>query len=332
MGWDQDQLNTNMYHRGAPWDAYKPSKIQYRIPARENERFELFLFQSTTRDLVNALHLSPQGANIFSTNPDNLRINGITRQVKPHYMMELFYNYFKSMKYNDYFIFLVTQEDHDANNEEDNQYVKKFLDVLMDENPPGIVFATLDEVAQWLAIKYPDNEVPTQLLDLEDPLDPRMREMIRDKRMVNIRQVYDPVDDAELERVLNEHFPKKRLPTHLCMFNRFMLFLVYWPYRLPVQLWDYRLREEWGTTEDGQYPLAILPKINIIEEIDENGYKLRLASNKYFSSLPWIVWNPRFKLNPSTAKNIAVQTDHAIVFFINVKAGENAFDFSRLVQ
>nr|MDO8088876.1 hypothetical protein [Candidatus Sigynarchaeum springense] len=332
MGWDHERCDTSMYHRGAPWDAYKPSKHQFRIPARENERFELFLFQWTVRDLVNTLHLSPQGSTIFSTDPDDLRANGITKQVKPHYMTELLYDYLKNMKYNDHFIFLVHQEDHDAHFDEDNMFIKAFLDKLFEESLPGITFATLDEVAQWLAIKYPDNAVPSQVLELEDPLDPRLRKSIREKRMMNILQVYDPADDEELARIYNEHFPDKKLPLHLCYYDRSMLFLSYKPHRVPVQMWDYRLREEWGAPEDGQYPQAILPRITVLEETSRDGYRIKLQSNKFFSDLPWIVWDPPFKLDPSVGRDHAVATDHAIVFFLNVQAGDNDFDLSRLLQ
>lgn len=332
MGWDHDQHGTSMYHRGAPWDAYKPSKNQFRIPARENERFELFLFQTSTCDLVNSVHLSPQGSRFFSTNARGLRTAGIMAQDKPQYLMELFYNYFKSMKYNDYFVFIITQNDYDSIIEEDNQYLKKFIDGIVDENPPGIVLATLDEVAQWLAIKYPDNEVPSQLLEIEDPLISSIRVQVLEKLEENVRQVYDPIDEVEFNRVLIEHFPKKNLPTHLCFFNRSMLFIGYQPHRLPVQMWDYRRREEWGIAEDGQFPLAILPKISSIDETMQDGYKVRLISNKFFSDLPWIVWNPPFNINTSTTKSIAIQTEHAIVFFMNVQAGENRIDFSEIIQ
>nr|MDO8112790.1 hypothetical protein [Candidatus Sigynarchaeota archaeon] len=332
MGWDQELNDTSVFHRGAPWDAYKPSKLQFRIPARENERFELFLFQWTLRDLVNALHLSPQGSTIFTTDLEDLRASGIMKQVNPHYFMELFFNYFKNMKYNDYFVFLIHQEDHSAHFEEGNQFLKKFLAMLAEENPPGVVFATLDEVAQWLAIKYPDNSVPSQVLDLDDPLEPSVRKIVKEKCMANIRQVYDPSDDSELQRILKEHFPPAKLPAHLCFFNRSMLFLGYKPHHLPMQMWDYRTREEWGVPEDGQYPMTVLPKITIVEENTANGYKLRLISTRYFSSLPWIVWDPVFKLNASVPKDIAFQTDHAIVFFINLQAGENVLDFSGMVS
>jgi hypothetical protein len=226
----------------------------------------------------------------------------------------------------------VHQEDHDAHYEENNLFLKAFLDKVFEEQLPGITFATLEEVAQWLAIKYPDNAVPHQVLELEDPLDPRLRKVIREKRRMNILQVYDPADDEELARVMNEHFPDKKLPLHLCFYDRSMLFLTYKPHHLPVQMWDYRLREEWSVAEDGQYPMAILPKVTIAEESTREGYKLKLVSNKFFSSLPWIVWDPPFKLDQATDRHQAIATDHAIVFFLNVQAGENDYDLSSMVQ
>ncbi|NMC08323.1 MAG: hypothetical protein GYA24_24160 [Candidatus Lokiarchaeota archaeon] len=332
MGWDQERGDAGMHHRGAPWDAYKPSKLQFRIPARENERFELFLFPWTTRDLVNALHLSPQGSAVYSTDPHELRSSGILEQVKPHYMAEMLFDYLKNMKYNDHFIFIVHQQDHDAHHEEENMYIKLFLDAVFEERYPGLTFATLEEVAQWLAIKYPDNDVPFQVLELEDPLDPRLRATIRERRGKAIREVYDPANDDELARILATHFPDTRLPRHLCYHDRYMLFLSYQPHRLPVQMWDYRRREEWGVPEEGQYPLTILPKITVTSESTSDGYRLKLVSDKFFSNLPWIVWDPPFKLDPAIERGHAIATDHAIVFFLNVQAGENEYDLSYLLQ
>lgn len=332
MGWDHEGRNGGMHHRGAPWEAYKPSKYQYRVPARENERFELFLFQWTVRDLVNTLHLSPQGATIFSSNPDDLKLSGIIKQRRPNnFIMEMLSNYHKNMKYNDYFVFIVHQADHDAHDQESNLFLKEFIEELVNEGPPGIVLATLEEVAQWLSIRYPDNEAPSQLLELDDPLDPGMRELLRETRMPTILQVYDPQDDDELARILVEHFPMGRLPVHLAYFDRDMMFLGYKPRHLPVQFWDYRLQDEWIQPEDGQYPMSILPRVDVFEEVNDGTYKVSFISDKFLARMPWIVWNPRFTLKPGVSGGVARQTDNAVVFFINVQAGENRFDFSPLI-
>ncbi|MHA1683209.1 MAG: hypothetical protein ACTSUE_19885 [Promethearchaeota archaeon] len=333
MGWDHLNRNSSMFHRGAPWNAYKPSKYQFRIPARENEKFELFLFQWTARDLVNTLHLTPHGSAIFSTDPDDLRLNGIIKQTSPNYILELLYNYSKNMKYNDYFVFLIHQEDHDAHYKENNVFFLEFIELLVEEKPPGITLATMDEVAQWLSIKYPDSDVPSQILELDDPLTPQMREEIIKIRLQAIKQVYDPEDDAELERIMSEHFPTRRkLPVHVAFFNRDMLFLGYKPYHLPIQLWNYSNQEDWYVPEDGQFPLSIIPKINLLEEDSSSGYTLRLISDKFYSNLPWIVWNPPFKLKNGVDSGVAIQTENVVIFLINVQAGENIFDFTHLVS
>ena len=332
MGWDHEECDGSMYHRGAPWNAYKPSRYQFRIPIRENEKYELFLFQWTVRDLVNTLHLSPFGSTIYSTDPDDLRSNDIIKQKKPHYMMELLYNYLKNMKHNEYFVFIIHQEDHDSHFQENNEYLEEFLVQLTEEKPPGVVIATLEEVVQWLCIKYPDNEAPWQLLELEDPLEPKMRSSIREKRMMRILQKYDPEDDDELEKIIVEHFPTSKLPTHIAYFDRDIMFLGYKPYHLPIQLWDYRLQEEWCVNEIGQYPLSILPKIDILEEHMDKTYSVRFLSNKFYSQLPWIIWNPRFQLKKGVSKELAMQSEKVIIFFMNVQAGENKFDFSDLIS
>ncbi|MFX0103704.1 MAG: hypothetical protein ACFFCS_29345, partial [Candidatus Hodarchaeota archaeon] len=332
MGWDHEKHDTSMFHRGAPWNAYKPSKYQFRIPIQENERHELFLFQWTVRELVNTLHLSPFGSEIFSTDPDDLRSNGIIKQVEPHFMIEILYNYLKNMKYNDYFVFLIHQEDHDAHYDDGNQFLKKFIEFLNEDKPPGITFATLDEVAQWLAIKYPDNDVPTQILELEDPLSPPLREYIKEKHFMKILQVYDPEEDEEVERIMVEHFPTSKLPTHVAFFNRNLMFIGYKPHHLPIQIWNYSQEEKWNIPEDGQYPLTILPKITLLDEKSDGSYQVSLISNKFFSNLPWIVWNPSFKLKSNVKKEIAFQTKKVVVFFINVKIGKNHFNFEDLME
>ncbi|MBD3188867.1 hypothetical protein GF325_18710, partial [Candidatus Bathyarchaeota archaeon] len=306
MGWDHLHRNTSMFHRGAPWNAYKPSRFQFRIPSRKNEKFELFLFQWTVRDLVNTLHLSPHGSAIFSTDPDDLRLNGIINQEKPHYILELLYNYSRNMKYNDYFVFLIHQEDHDAHFKENNQFFLSFIEALQEDEPPGLTYATLDEVAQWLAIKYPDNKTPSQILELEDPLLPWVKQEVMMDKEQAINQVYDPDDEIEKKRVMAEHFPKsEKLPLHVAYFNRDMLLLGYKPYHIPFLYWDYTRLDEWSVPEDGQYPPENLPKINLIDENAIGGYEITFTSTKYFAKLPWIVWKPKFSLKEGVPGTVA---------------------------
>ncbi|MHA1792915.1 MAG: hypothetical protein ACTSVI_09750 [Promethearchaeota archaeon] len=333
MGWDTQKRVTGMYHRGAPWNAFKPSKYQFRIPARENEKYELFLFQWTIRDLVNTLHLSPYGAAIFSTDPDDLKANDIIKQLEPNYIMALFSNYARNIKYNDYFVFLIHQEDHDAHIQENNMFFKDFIDKLMKDKPPGITFATLEEVAQWLSIKYPENQVPSQILELSDPLLPEMRKTLLKKRMAAIRQVYDPKSDKELERIVIEHFPcHSKLPLHVAFFDRNIMFLGYKPNHLPTLFWDYTRPEEWMAPEDGQYTPLNLPMIENVNESFNEGYEISFHSDRYFTRLPWIIWHPAFKLKKDVSREIAIQTDNVIIFFINIRSGENIFNFIDLIE
>ncbi len=332
LAWDEDNAETSMFHVGAPWDAYKPSKYQFRIPARKNERFELFLFQSSTRDLVNSLHLSPRGSSLFTTSPSGLKKSMILEQKKPNYLMEVFFNYFKNQRYNDYFVFIVSQDDHDACNEDYNRYLNDFLVVLMEDKPPSIVFATLDEVAQWLSIKYPDNAVPSQVLELDDPLVPKTREAFRRVHSEIIAQIHDPLDDEDLAKIIVEHFPSSRLPTHVAFFDRDFLFLGYKPYHLPVQVYDYRNQENWSQPEDGKYPPALLPRINLVDEVSTDmSYQITIVSDKFYTKLPWIAWNPLFKIKLVASREKVIPTDNAVIFFINVQAGMNKFDFKDLI-
>jgi hypothetical protein len=84
--------------------------------------------------------------------------------------------------------------------------------------------------------------------------------------------------------------------------------------------------------ERGQYPLSILPKRDILEEHMDKTYSVRFLSNKFYSQLPWIVWNPRFQLKKGVSKELAMQSERVIIFFMNVQAGENKFDFSDIIS
>jgi hypothetical protein len=330
IAWDQNCYEPGTCNRGAPWDVYKPSRYQMRIPARENEQNDLFIFPESTVDLLNAIHLSPRGASIFCTNLGTKPSKSLIHQARPNYLMELLRSSADNMKRNDFLTFVVhipargPEEDINAIQE----YIGNFVNQISAEGPSGTTYATLEEIAQWLAIKYPDNEVPKQVLELNDPLEPATRLAIRDEYLTDIQDLYDPASPDELEQIMNEHFPASKLPPHVAFYDRDMMFVGYRPHRIPTAFYNYRTPEEWLIAEDGQYPQTILPKVVILDEQRAEGYTLKIVSDRFFSGLPWIVWNPPFAIDQGTPKSEAIQTENAAIFFLNVQAGENEFDLS----
>lgn len=182
VGFDHRTCDTSMYHRGCPWDVYKPHRENFRIPAGHPST--LWMFQWTTRDALLAMHSpddGPSGSVIFSTDPDDQRVSGIM-SAQPDYWPEVFRGYranFAAQQrepdddstlfnpgVNDFFCFLVHQEDHDCHFPENADFLRRLLDSIGDT----ATYATMEEVSAWLNLKYAPEQSPTQVLYLEDHL------------------------------------------------------------------------------------------------------------------------------------------------------------------
>ncbi|MCX7717014.1 MAG: hypothetical protein N2111_01240 [Candidatus Sumerlaeaceae bacterium] len=175
MGFDHRTCDTSMYHRGCPWDTYRASLRNYRIPA--NGGPGPWMFQWTTRDAMLSLRSpddGPGGAVIFSTDPDDMRNSRIMFE-QPDYWSDLLSAYRANFSagpahagdgLNDYFCFLIHQEDHDCHFPENADLLRRFLDATAGQTTP----ATIGEVAEWLSLRYGADSHPAQALWMPDLL------------------------------------------------------------------------------------------------------------------------------------------------------------------
>ncbi len=184
VGFDHRTCDTSMFHRGCPWDIYKPDRGNFRIPAGHPAR--LWMVQWTARDALLSFHSpdsGPSGAVIFSTDPDDQRASRIMFE-QPDYWRDFFRGYrgnfppqnadwfiqegpsLSPPALNDAFCFLMHQEDHDCHFPENADLLRRFLDATPGEATP----ATLDEVAAWLNLRYGAAQHPAQMMLLEDHL------------------------------------------------------------------------------------------------------------------------------------------------------------------
>jgi hypothetical protein len=175
MGFDHRTCDTSMFHRGCPWDTYRASGRNYRIPSGDGPG--PWMFQWTTRDAMLSLRSpddGPSGAVIFSTDPDDMRNSHIMFE-QPDYWHDLLLAYRANFPataapanggLNDYFCFLIHQEDHDCHHPENADLLRRFLDTTQGEATP----ATIGEVAQWLSLRYGADRHPAQALWMPDVL------------------------------------------------------------------------------------------------------------------------------------------------------------------
>ncbi|MBR4749977.1 MAG: hypothetical protein IK083_10465 [Abditibacteriota bacterium] len=164
IGLDHKECDTSMYHYGCPWNPYRPSVANFRIPGRDNAG--PWIFDWTYRDLVNTVHTPGvnSGAVYFSTDVDDI-YNCRIAYHQPDYYHRIASNLLANLEDNDFAVMVVHQEDHDSGDDERNAWLGRFF-----ETRPPLTPATLGETADWLDLKYPDRAEPVQSLYLEDPV------------------------------------------------------------------------------------------------------------------------------------------------------------------
>ncbi|GAB4323760.1 MAG: hypothetical protein Kow0069_28990 [Promethearchaeota archaeon] len=346
MGWDHRSCDTSMYHRGAPWNAYKPNPDQFRCVKRPDQSLTLWLFQWTIRDLVNALPLSPHGSVCFSTDPDDVRSQGIMAlERQPTYFFKLLQEYWHNFQKGklEYFVFLVHQEDHDAHFREDNEYVKSFVGELEEfasfpadsGGKPGgprvnaPVLATLEEVAAWLNLKYEPADASWQYLELHDPLEVSTRKQIQANFFDAIARIHDPEEEEDVWRLLRQWWPaEENLPTTLAYFDETCLWLAQYPRRVPLQWYRYDDPRQLEVPEDGELFQAVPPGFsNLKETFAADGYRLEVDCDGDAEGLPWIVW--KRSVVPSILEKfprdkVWVEGTEALVFRVNLREGHNS--------
>ncbi len=322
MGYDQHAINTSMYHRGAPWDVYKPQSINFRVPGPQANPW---LFQSSTRDILNASYFSPNGTKIFGADANELRRHLIHR-FQPDYFAQLTFNYKKNLQYNDYFVFMVHQDDHPAHIPATNQIFEDFLDQVHPDN----LFATMEEIVAWLNLKYPAPHAYSQILELDDAL-------------ACHQQLKAAASAGILPAELGKHsfWGDQPNPRHLAYYGLDNLWLARFPEPIPFLYYDYQHYEKYAFSETGEFPLEKLPQIlliqqNWIQKKPKTQLELTIESNLEFNNLPWIIWNPPITRPPGRNEvpesgqgiTICFQTSQALVFILKkVLPGKNDYWF-----
>jgi hypothetical protein len=334
MGWDHRSCDTSMFHRGAPWNAYKPSKTQFRCVKPSDQKRTIWAFQWTVRDLVNTLPLSPFGSVCFSTDMDDIRGQKILYlEQSPTYFWKLLQEYHQAMVQQDFghFIFLIHQEDHDAHFKDNNEFMERFASELKEAivNGAKITLATLEEITAWLNLRYAPEENNWQYIEVHDPLKVETRAAIQEKYFHTVARIYDPEDEEEIEAILNQVYPAdKNLPTTAAYFDETCLWLTQCPRHLPNQYYDYKDPNTIETKEDGELPMIELPQIsNLVEEFSEKGYHLQFTASKAVKRIPWTIWLRTYEKTPKSWKTNSVwkQGAESIVFCIDVKEGINDY-------
>jgi hypothetical protein len=337
MGWDHRSCDTSMYHRGAPWNAYKPSKDQFRSVMLPGEKSKLWLYQWTIRDLVNTLPLSPYGSVCFSTDADDVKSQKILfLERNPTYWWKLLVDYKANFDEQqlDHFVFLVHQEDHDAHDKDDNEFMELFADEVVNALKSGekYTIATMFEVTAWLNLKYKPQESNSQYLELHDPLSVSTRKEIQEKYFMSIARIYDPEEEEEIQQLLDEHWPATaNIGTTLAYFDQECLWLVGQNLRFPNYHFNYLDSKQKDVDEQGQLIMSKIPDITKIDEkFDENGYKLTFESNIEFTHLPWVLWKSNYdakKLALIPKDKIWKEGKEALVLKIEIISGMNSIQF-----
>lgn len=274
MGYDHGFCDNSMYHRGCPWDVYKMDRENYRKPDKDGI---VWGFQWTVRDILNTVHTpgATSGSAIFSTDVDDIAFHNIM-QTEPHYYARMLREYQKNMDRNDFFVFLVHQEDHDTHHMDGNRYYDAFLEeVLPDEE---ITPATMQEIVQWLELKYPKHMHPQQYIEMEDTLDdPAHVRFDSDEFMYALMPkpkdwgIYPPVV-AYYDSNIQVFYERKA--------NGWSA--------VPYRLYDYREKQEFE--ERGEWRAADWV-YDLKEEPDETGKKLKIFSKEEIKKAPLLIRN-----------------------------------------
>lgn len=307
LGFDHATCDTSMFHRGAPWDVYKPDPEEYRRPAREAA--ELWAFQWTTRDVLNTVRTpngGAGGATLFSTDPDDIRVAGIMRH-QPDYWTALLDDWRRNRPWNDCGVFLIHQEDHDCHFPENADYLRYFLDAL----PPDVTPATLEEIALWLNLVHAPAGHPRVALLLEDVL--RCR---------------DRVDLLWVEKPADWPGPGERYPAHLAYYDRDRMFFTARPDRLPVRWFDYRRAAR--APEDGVLPEAAVPRVAVEDERWEPAgggslrYRATLTADVDCPNCPWTVWDPPAG-GIAAGDRVLAATPACVAMLLDIAAGRRDY-------
>lgn len=288
LGYDHGTCDTSMFHRGCPWDVYKMDRENYRRP---DPNGEIWGFQWTTRDILNTVHCPGgiSGAAVFSTDADDIFFHNILQTDKEYYK-KMLRAYKKNMDKNEYFVFLVHQEDHDTHHMECNRYYEQFLDsVLPDEE---ITLATMQEITMWLDLKYKKGRHPAQAVVMEDILEDPSNVVFEDESYDVCGKIIKP-DDWGIYRPVFAYYD-----------HNIQAFYEYkedgTPEIIPYRVYDYR--KNYSFAEEGEWPEEDYSGIKTVRILKDEAV---IISGKEYSSVPLLM-------------------NHTIMYS-GIKKGENRF-------
>lgn len=305
IGYDHRECDTSMYHRGTPWDVYKPNPANFRCPSAQGR---LWCFQWTTRDILNTLAFSPKGATVFSTDPDDVRHNLIA-EFQPDYYLRMLRQYQRNMRCNDFFVFLLHQEDHDSHIEGSNQVLRTFVSQIKDDD--SLTFATLEEVAAWLNLKYAEDQHPRQIIEMDDPL--TCREMMQQASRA-----------GRLPSVFAENQQWGRFGTHLAYYGPEAMWIAREPERLPAVLYDYAKADQYPFAEDGEYLQEDVPAVTGLRwRIEGARLQITFHAGSEGVNLPLVIWRPPAEVRAAAPH--AIETEAAVAVVVKrVMKGHNS--------
>jgi len=280
IGYDHLTCDTSMYHRGTPWDVYKPKAGNFRVPGANGT---FWCLQWTTRDLLNTSYFPPTvGSTTFSTDADDILHNGIPR-FQVDYYARLLAEYQRNLSHHDVNVFLVHQEDHDSHIHGSNAVLEAFLDQVHDRE----TFATMDEVVAWLNARYAPTEHPYQLIEMSDPL-----------------TCHAEMQHAAMKGDIPRRFAENRdwgrdgkpNPPHVAYYGPDVLWIFAQGAATPRVFYDYTKSECYPFKEDGEYPAEAVPtlrNVTVQQERLRDALKLTIAFNAEdeATSVPVAAWN-----------------------------------------
>ncbi len=295
VGLDHGTCDTSMYHGGCPWNAYRPSKDNFRIPGKNPHH--LWIFQWTFRDLINTVNV-PGGASgsvMFSTDVDDIVCCQLTKYQKDYYH-KLTEEVLKNRDYNDMLEITIHQEDHDSWHKEGLDYYDNFFSNM----PEGLTPATLCEVAQWLELKYPFPKSSEQVLKLNDP--------IKCKQSI----IFPHKDIIKPDNWLDNN---AKYPPHIFYYNDEMQIVFRENSNIPFRYIDYR--KNYLTSETDVYPAEKLPEIIINSLKYENKVLFNIESNSDYEGFPVAIWTDK------TPPENSIKIVGGFIYFIDLKKGRN---------
>lgn len=269
---DHETCDTSMYHEGAPWECYRMQPENFRYPT--TSATALWGFPWTARDLVNSFLEYPGASVFYSTDPDDISGCGIL-DAQADYWDRLLTTHLANRDTCDGICIVIHNEDHDAHRLASEAYLEKFYARL----PEDIVPATLEEVRQWLDLRFPDGTHIRQLLELDDPL--TCHAMVAAKRA--------PWQPPTHWQTVDGHNPSV-----LCAYDATARWMAVEGMRYPAQYIDYTQSMLGQETEVS--PKAKLPVLTdwhecVVDDLGRLLLQVTFMSDCAFHRLPLLWWD-----------------------------------------